>query len=286
MDFQKFLEKTARELDREVGKILEEQLKEAGKTDKKLVPLLKVFTESCQGGKRIRGSLVALGYQLARHLPGEQRRHLEGEEAIFKVAAAYEIMHTAILVHDDIIDKSLLRRDRPSLHQALGGNHYGISQAISLGDYGFFLAFKIIAEASFPQDDKIQALKLFSKVMMDTTWGEMLDLEKTDPLTIMKLKTARYSVAGPLELGAVLAGAGEKLLGRLGRLGENLGIAFQIRDDILDSETDYLGGIDSAEKEMEKYKNKAMKIVPEITKDKKMSKILKQLGEYLVKRKK
>lgn len=319
MDFQKFLEKVAGDLDKEVGRILESQLKKAEKTDKKLVPLLKAFAKSCTGGKRIRGSLVALGYQLGLSFWSAPTRRLwrtstksgrrRGEQAtkervqnpdsgvpfdsappqndILRVAAAYEIFHTAILVHDDIIDQSPLRRGKPSLYQALGGKHYGISQAVSLADFGFFLSFKIISEADFSEDVKIKALGLFSQVMMDTTWGEMLDLEKTDPRVVMKLKTARYSVAGPLQLGAVLAGAGGgKLLGKLGRLGENLGIAFQIQDDILDAEVDYLGGVEYAKKEAEKYKNKAVKTIPEITKDLKMSKLLEQMGEYLVGRKK
>ncbi|MCR4305615.1 MAG: polyprenyl synthetase family protein, partial [Candidatus Daviesbacteria bacterium] len=192
MNFRKYLEKTGKKLDREVGGILKEELKKAGKTDKKLVPLLTAFTESCQGGKGIRGGLVVLGYEIARggdHLGGVMASQAQpatirgdlGEKGIIKVAAAYEILHSAILVHDDIIDQSLERRNEPSLYQVLGGNHYGTSQAISLADYGFFLSFKLISESDFPSERKISALKLFSRVMMDTSLGEMLDLEKTDP---------------------------------------------------------------------------------------------------------
>lgn len=267
MDFKKYLDETAAELNLEVNKILKEQLKEAGKTDKKLTSLLKAFIKSCQGGKGIRGVLVKLGYELANGKPGE----------IIKIGAAYEILHSAILAHDDIIDKSVMRRDAPSLYQALGGNHYGISQAISLSDYGFFLSYKIICEANFPGDCKIKALNLFSKVMMNTTWGQMLDLEDTDPIIVMKLKTACYTIAGPLQIGAVLGGADGKQIEILGEFGENLGIAFQIRDDILDSETK---SIEIAEE----YKNQAMKLLPKITNDQKMSKLLAQMAEYLVKR--
>lgn len=283
MDFKRYLEKSAKELDREVGEILEEQLKEADKTDKKLIPLLKAFTKSCQGGKRIRGTLVVLGFELGKHHLGDEG--VSGK-AIFKVAAAYEIFHSAILTHDDVIDQSNLRRGKPSLYKVLGGNHYGISQTISLGDYGFFLAFQIISEANFPQNYKIQALGLFSKVVMDTTWGEMLDLEKVDPYLVMKLKTACYTISGPLQVGAVLAGADQNLIKVLGRFGESLGIAFQIQDDILDSEVNFEKRVDYAKKEARKYKNQALKMLPEITKEKRMSKILEQMAEYLINRKK
>lgn len=268
MDFDKYLKITAKKLNKEVDKVLKQQLRLADKTDKKLIPLLKAFAKSCQGGKRIRGALVNLGYQLAA---GKS-------EEIIRIGAAYEILHTAILIHDDIIDQSLTRRDQPSLYQALGGNHYGVSQAISLADYGFFLAFKLIADTN--------AAEVFSQIMMDTAFGQMLELEKANPLLVMKLKTARYTIAGPLKIGAVLAGAEQKLVRLLGEFGEALGIAFQIQDDILDNEADDIGGVVKAKQLAEKYKSQALKILPRITKDNQMSKLLEQLAGYLVEREK
>lgn len=284
MDFRKYLEKIAADLDREMEKILEEQLKKAEKTDRKLIPLLKAFTKSCQGGKRIRGALVVLGYEIGRQVTGNKLQVRDKE--IVKIGAAYEIMHNAILVHDDIIDQSTMRRGKPSLYQALGGNHYGISQAISLADYGFFLAFKIISETNFSSQSKNKALQLFSGVTTDTAWGEMLDLEETDRWVVMKMKTARYTISGPLQIGAVLAGANGRLLEQLGLFGEKLGIAFQIQDDILDFEVDYLKGTENAEKEARKYQKAALEILPKLTNDSKLSKILEQMGECLVERSK
>lgn len=275
MDFRKYLDKSAGQLDREVDEILQQQINKAKVIDQKLAPLLNAFAKSCQGGKRIRGALVKLGYELAVVFPfGGPRK----SEDILKIGAAYEILHTAILIHDDIIDQSLVRRGKPSLYQALGGNHYGVSQAISLADYGFFLAFKIIADTN--------AAEVFSQIVMDTAFGQMLELKKANPLLVMKLKTARYTIAGPLKMGAILAGASPKLVRELGEFGENLGIAFQIKDDILDSEVDWLGGINNAKKAAEKYKNKALEILSRITKDKKMSKLLEQMAKYLIEREK
>ncbi|MBU1000648.1 polyprenyl synthetase family protein [Patescibacteria group bacterium] len=306
MNFKRYLNKAAVEVDRELEKILKEQLKKAEKTDRKLISLVKAFTRSCRGGKKIRGTLVKLGYEIARgkdHSGGVPlialratiRGGIDGKTRlggkiigeIIKVGVAYEICHSAILAHDDIIDESLIRRGQPSLHAALGGDHYGISQTICLADYGFFLSYKIICETDFPDDCKIEALNLFSKVMINTTWGQMLDSEETDPLIVMKLKTAYYTIAGPLQIGAVLAGADQELIKELGKFGENLGIAFQIKDDILDSDVGSdVGSIEKAEKEAEEYKNRAMKVLPRITKEQKMSKLLQQMAEYLIERNK
>ncbi len=290
MEFQEFRKKTTAQIEKELEKLLKQWRSEVGKIDTKLLPLVDKFIKGCRGGKMVRGILVVLGYQIGQQATGNRQQ--VGKE-IYKVAASYEIFHSAILVHDDVIDQSPKRRGMPSLYKAIGGGHYGVSQAISLGDAGFFLGFKIISESRFPQEDKIPALELFSKVMLDTALGEILDLEKADPLVVTKLKTAYYTVSGPLQLGAILGGLGPTSshsarsyagLRGMKEFGENLGIAFQIRDDILDSETDFWGGVDQAKKEAEKFKDKAMKKLPDITKDPKMSKILEQMGEWLVRR--
>jgi len=269
------------EFEEELKKLLEEWREEAGKIDKSLLPLVDKFIKANEGGKRIRGKLVMLGYEIAVAEDGRRKT-----EDILKVAAAYEIFHTAILVHDDIIDQDLIRRGQPSLYQALGGNHQGTSLAICLADAGFFLAVKIIAESNFPQKRKNEALKYFSGIILDTAMGQMLDIEKGDYLTVAKYKTAEYSVSGPLILGAILDGAKLDQLGKLDQFGEYLGIAFQIQDDILDGEVAWIRGLDSAKNEAKKYKNKAMKVIPEITKDPKTSKLLRQMAEYLIERNK
>ena len=263
MDFKEYLDKTAKELDREVEKILNQWLKEVEGIDRKLVPLASAFIQSCQGGKRIRGVLVKLGYELT----GKKSKE------ILKIGAAYEIFHSAILAHDDIIDQSEIRRGNPSLYKKLG-----ISKAITLGDLGFFLAIRVISESNFPAEYKNQATRLFAKTIVDTAVGQLLDIEKGDPIITAKLKTAHYTISGPLQLGAILAGAENKLIRVLGEFGENLGIAFQIKDDILDGES-------KSPEEARKYINSARKIIPLLTKDSKLSNLLEQMGGYLIDRK-
>ncbi|MBU1032123.1 polyprenyl synthetase family protein, partial [Patescibacteria group bacterium] len=215
------------------------------------------------------------------NLKADSEASLKTDSSIIRVAAAYEIFHTAILAHDDIIDKSPERRGQQSLYQALGGDHRGISLAITLADAGFFLATKIISEADFPEKRKNEALKYFSSIMLNTAMGQILDIEKGDPLTVAKYKTAKYTVSGPLVLGAILAGARLDKLTQLDQFGEAVGIAFQIQDDILDGETKkYKQSL----QQLDYFKNKALKIIPDITKDSKMSKILEQLTADLVNR--
>lgn len=273
MDFDKFSKLAVKQINIEVNKLLAQWRSDISKISPVLLPVVDKFIDSCRGGKRIRGILVVLGYQINSKLAGKE---------IFKIAAAYEIFHSAILAHDDIIDKSLIRRGQPSLFQALGADHRGTSLAICLADAGFFLATKIISEANFPQKEKNEVLKYFSGIMLDTAMGQILDIDKGDNLTIAKYKTAKYTVSGPLVLGAILAGAKLGQLDNLDKFGQALGIAFQVQDDILDNEVDWLGGTRFAKKQAEKYTSQAIKVIPGITKDTKMSKLLEQMAEYLV----
>lgn len=279
MNLKTILASNARALDKEEINILTGQRRQIQKISSNLTPVFDEFIKVNKGGKKIRGFLVKLGYELAsNHLRGvrqvKAQSHLGGE--ISQVAAAYEILHTSILAHDDVIDKSPTRRGIPSLYKSVG-----VEQAITLADYGFFLAMKIISESKFKQNLKIKALNLFSQTMVETAIGQMLDIQHVDPFTIMKLKTAKYTIAGPLQLGATFGGADERLLGYLGLFGENLGIAFQIRDDILDGEVE---SVEKAKVQALEYTDKARVLIPKLTGDAKMRKLLQDLVDYLVER--
>ncbi len=343
MDFEKFLKSEAEKIEAVELKHLKAWESWLSKKIPGLKPHAKAFIKACSGGKKIRGALINLGYKIAG---GKS-------DSILDIAAAYEIFHTSILAHDDVIDQSPIRRGRPSLYRVLGGGHHGISQAISLGDLGFFLASKIISSSDFEDRKKIKALEYFAKTTIDTALGEMLDVElpyldkkrqESDVLTIMKYKTARYSVSSPLQLGAILANADKKLIDNLGEFGENLGIAFQIQDDILgvfgkeetlgkSNKSDIEEGkntllivealkkatpkqkkklhkhygsgtlsalgfklvreiftetkaLSYAQKQAVKYVTFAKKIIPDITKDTKMSTLLEHTADYLVERQK
>lgn len=227
MDFKNYLQDAALEINQEIARFFKIWMEEVEKISPTLLSLAQVLHEHCEGGKRLRGALVKLGFELSGAKISKE---------ILKVAAAVEIFQTAILAHDDIIDKSPIRRGRPTIYKQLGGDHYGISQTIALADIGFFLAVRLISESNFPPDEKNQAISAFAQTVINTGLGEMLDIEGVgeDVITIHLLKTSYYTIIDPLQLGIILAGnpTSSRLRG-VKEFGENLGLAFQIQDDIL-----------------------------------------------------
>lgn len=224
MDFKDYLKSAALEIDQEIENFFQIWVQEVQKISPALLPLAQILQEHCRGGKRLRGALVKLGFGIGK---GDNK-------AILKIAAAVEIFQTAILAHDDIIDQSPIRRGRPTIFMELGGDHYGVSQTICLGDIGFFLAVRLIADSNFPPDKKNQAIKAFTQTVINTGLGQMLDIKGGEALTIHKLKTSYYTIINPLQLGIILAGNLTLLkLRAVKNFGENLGLAFQLQDDIL-----------------------------------------------------
>lgn len=243
-----FREILAPYIDNYLSDIVEIQIR----SDQRIAELYEVFIEAGKGGKCIRGSLVKLGYETASGV--------EAGEEILPTAAAFEILQTAILGHDDIIDKSPLRRGKDSIWRALSQQiasrlpvqnedayHYGISQAICLGDTGIFLANRLIMECDFSPESKIEAMKTFLYSQLKMVDGEMLDVlmsyerDYSDDEGIIRmasLKTAWYTIIGPLKVGAVLGGASPKLLDAMKKYGMALGLAFQLKDDILGIEAE------------------------------------------------
>ncbi len=253
MDFKELLQKDAKEIEKQTQILLK----------KYQYPLTSDFTKACLGGKKVRGSLIMLGFQIAGGTSKE----------IINVACAYEILHTAILVHDDIMDQSPLRRGVPALYKKTSSE-----VAMTLGDFGFFLSMKLIVESKLP--NKEEALKIFANTLMDTAVGQIMDLKKLDPETTALLKTARYTIAGPLQLGATLAGASKEQINLLGEFGEDVGIVFQIQDDLLDGEA-----TEGDRKKALEYILKAKKLVSQITADDKMQQLLESMLRFMVERK-
>lgn len=229
--FRDYLRISAGKIEKELKIIANTQSKSTDKEFSEIIALQKSFTNFWFGGKMLRGTLVRLGYELVNK---------QSTETIFRPAAAVEILHTALLIHDDIIDKSPTRRGKPSFHIHTN-HHYGISQAICMGDIGIALGGKLISSSQFPAEEKNQALQYFLEMINKTIVGEMMDVQsaqetnRTDNqvLQIHKLKTANYTIVGPLTLGAILAGAPKEYIKKIERFAEPLGIAYQIQDDIL-----------------------------------------------------
>ena len=191
------------------------------------------FLRQCHGGKRIRAFLTYLTFSLFK---GE-----ENASIAFLPSLSYELFQTGILSHDDIIDNSEMRRFKPSMHMDLGGGHTGVSKAICVGDFGIVAALEIITKSDFDDRIKLKAISHQNKVFISTIAGELrdiefsgrMDVEEKEILEMNHLKTAQYTVSGPLVLGAILADADNDTTKALALFGNLVGTAFQIRDDIL-----------------------------------------------------
>jgi len=203
---------------------------------------LQDLEEQGQNGKRIRGAMIRLGEQI---VSGRQAYSLQ-------VAVAYELFQTAILIHDDIIDRSHTRRGKTTIHaknhDLPDAKHFALSQAICAGLLGQFYTNNILAAAEMPDAIKMRLLRVFSLIQLNTIEGEIMDVtlphKPVDPAlhfeeyqdivnSIYTLKTAIYTLAGPLELGAICGGANEELAHAIRDIALPLGIAFQIKDDLL-----------------------------------------------------
>jgi len=184
--------------------------------------LSQLLEHSLKGdGKRIRPALTLLAGKF----------HDYNLEKLIPMAAALEIMHTATLVHDDAIDHSLVRRSRPTVNKL-----WGEEQAILLGDYLFAEAGSLTASTN-----NLRAVKLFAWTLKTISRGELdqavnaFALSQTRDQYIQRIaqKTATLFTTST-ESGAVLSNAPEESIQSLVRYGYNLGIGFQIVDDILD----------------------------------------------------
>lgn len=204
------------------------------------VDKLRSFARS---GKMMRAGLVVLGNTLAGRRAGA---------AAVRAAAAVEMIHAGLLIHDDIIDRDLLRRGLPSLHvqferqgKALGAEdaaHFGQGMGICLGDIAMFLGFEILSTLPVPASTRMAVVVLWSKElsrvglaqMQDLTFGETFPaVTDADIRRVYIYKTARYTFSAPLSTGALLGGMPEARLRRLAGVGETIGLLFQMRDDEL-----------------------------------------------------
>lgn len=198
------------------------------------------------GGKRIRPYIAYLMYKAS----GGK----EIEKAL-ELFISLELFHNFALIHDDIMDKDSVRHGIQTVHEYVKEklqkeerfgdlNHIGNSQAILLGDILLAWAFSVFDEVRF-DEDKLRSAKIFFNKMADDVFlGQMIDIDipsrKDIPKELIakkdKLKTASYSFIRPMQIGASLIGIDEKTEKFCYELGLNLGLAFQLQDDLLDSE--------------------------------------------------
>ena len=202
--------------------------------------------EACTvGGKRFRPRLVMTTYSL---LGGTDTT------AAATVAASYELLHTALIIHDDVVDQDFTRRGVPNLAGAYRSlatdqgsspekaEHTGASAAVIAGDLALANAYRFLAEVDADPATRQRLGDLLDEAVVASAAGELLDvLAPLDPmpqtvdlvLEMSKLKTAVYSFDTPLRAGAVLAGADQELVEALGEFGRIIGTAYQVADDLV-----------------------------------------------------
>ena len=198
-------------------------------------------------GKMIRGGLAHLAYSLYidRTDPGL-------EEEIVKLGAVFELLQSALLIHDDIMDKDEMRRGSDTIYyqyvsfarekDGWDAYHTGEAMGICSGDIAFFLAFNLLSSLRLPPDihreicllSTREMIHVGSAQMIDVYWGTRKnDIGEADVLDLYRYKTGRYTYALPFKAGAIIAGAPGEECGRIEKIGEELGIVFQIVDDEL-----------------------------------------------------
>ncbi|GAA2022207.1 polyprenyl synthetase family protein [Agromyces tropicus] len=225
-----------------------------------LDPLAGFSKAFLSGGKRFRARFCSLGFDAVRGSRREAPDAGAERYAVVSASAALEVFHAAALVHDDLIDNSDTRRGAPSAHRVFEGRHveggwtgsaeeYGRATAILLGDLLLGWSDELLDEGLAGLRDRgaSRATRLeFNRMRTEVTMGQYLDiLEERAWLTrpeedqraraerVVVYKSAKYSIESPLAIGAAIAGGSGRQVEALREFGLPLGIAFQLRDDLL-----------------------------------------------------
>lgn len=176
------------------------------------------------GGKRIRPVLMLMAYNLYR----------EDIASAYAAATAIEVYHNHTLLHDDLMDRSDMRRGKPTVHKVWNDN-----TAVLSGDAMLIQAFRYMTEC--PPEHLKEVMELFGLTTLEICEGQQLDMEfesrldvkENEYIEMIRLKTA-VLLAGSLKIGAMLAGASDSDADHLYNFGMHIGVAFQLQDDLLD----------------------------------------------------
>lgn len=200
-----------------------------------------------RGGKRVRPAFAWTGWLGAGGDPDSLNAG-----SVLRACSALELVQACALVHDDIIDASTTRRGYPTIHiefedrhRRAGwrgeAGHFGEAVAILLGDLALAWADDMIRESGIGADASARIAPVWSAMRTEVLGGQFLDIsgevradESIDAaMRVNRYKTAAYTIERPLHLGAALAGADESLVSAYRGFGTDIGIAFQLRDDLL-----------------------------------------------------
>ncbi|HET9225846.1 MAG TPA: polyprenyl synthetase family protein [Thermoanaerobaculia bacterium] len=240
--FPALLEGFREKLDRELHGWLEAR-RQAADSPEMLELIDGVGQLVVQGGKRVRPALV---YHAYRACGGSS------DAEVLPLALSTELLHTYLLIHDDIMDHAEVRRGLPAAHVRFRNAHrqrgfhgdardFGHSVAILLGDLAHTWAVELASNASNTAVNRPELARCFAAMSEEVIGGQYLELlvaqrraAKEEELTrVLRLKSGRYTAERPVQLGAILAGASRETIAGLSSYGSAVGEAFQLQDDLL-----------------------------------------------------
>lgn len=246
-------------IDAQLSRFFESKREEVGDISSDLVPLIDYSQSMLSGGKRFRARFCYWGWRAVAG-PDSVTSDQMADHPAFILATALEVFHAAALVHDDIMDHSDTRRGDLSAHRHFEGHHrhngfggdpldYGQSTALLIGDLMLAWSSELVTQAlaAVPTPSVIAGTRReFHRMWNEVTLGQYLDIHEESAWTtvsdderfrramrVVTFKSAKYSMEAPLLMGASLADGNDEQLSQLARFGLPLGIAFQLRDDVL-----------------------------------------------------
>jgi geranylgeranyl diphosphate synthase, type I len=226
------LERLKKGVDAKLASTLKKQELEAERLGPEVLAMVRSVSHLCmRGGKRLRPLFLHLG--AICHDP--RFALAKSTEA----GVALELLQAYFLIHDDWMDEDAERRGGPTAHvelsQALGSSHLGERAAILAGDFAIALAQECLASLKAEPEHVVVATLEFARMQKSAVLGQQLDVVARSDNTELTylLKTASYTVLGPLHVGLALAGGGPQLHKGLTQYAHPAGVAFQLRDDML-----------------------------------------------------
>ncbi len=200
-----------------------------------------------QGGKRIRPTFAWWGW---RGAGGDAEGPVA--QAVLRAVGALELLQACALVHDDLMDSSTVRRGAPTVHVAFAARHragrllgeptqFGLAAAVLLGDIALVWAEDMFLGSGVAIDAVARAVPAWQAMRTEMLAGQYIDMliqargdeSEAAALRVDRYKTASYTVERPLHIGAALAGAPQEVVAAYRAFGTDLGVAFQLRDDLL-----------------------------------------------------
>jgi geranylgeranyl diphosphate synthase, type I len=253
MDAKKELLDYKKKVDRRLAAYFEKRIKEAREVDPLAVQAAKNIRDlTLAGGKRLRAAFMYWGYKAAQPTQGFGVASRQDDDKIIEASMSIELTNIFLLIHDDIIDRDDFRHGVETMHKRYeklarrfykktDPVHFGDSMALVIGDMAAAAGNEIIFNSRFPAERILKALDKLQDIVAVTVGGELMDVvlearrraTEKEILKVHENKTAKYTVEGPLHLGALLAGADKKTLDLFSAYAVPIGIGFQIQDDIL-----------------------------------------------------